>query len=125
MYTVGRIDIEKYKCVTEDIQTDEVVITDVQIAHIKERHPDSYERVIESIPGVLDDPDFIIEANKANTAVLLKDISRREEKIKLILRLKGKDDPKEYKNSVISCWVIGDTTWRKNVKNKKILYRKE
>lgn len=125
MYTVGRIDIEKYKCVTEDIQTDEVVITDVQIAHIKERHPDSYERVIESIPGVLDDPDFIIEANKANTAVLLKDISRGEEKIKLILRLKGKDDPKEYKNSVISCWVIGDTTWRKNVKNKKILYRKE
>ena len=125
MYTVGRIDIEKYKCVTEDIQTDEVVITDVQIAHIKERHPDSYERVIESIPGVLDDPDFIIEANKANTAVLLKDISRGEEKIKLILRLKGKDDPKEYKNSIISCWVIGDTTWRKNVKNKKILYRKE
>ncbi len=125
MHTVGRIDIEKYKCVTEDVQTDEVILTDVQTAHIQEHHPDSYERVIESIPSVLSDPDFIIEANKANTAVLLKEIPHRKEKIKLILRLKGKDDPKEYKNSIISCWVIGDTTWRKNIKNKKILYRKE
>lgn len=123
--TVGHIDKEKYKGVSEDIRTDEVVLTDVQIAHIRERHSDSYERVIESLPSVLEDPDFIIEANRSNTAVLLKEMPQRKEKIKLILRLKGKDDPKEYKNSVISCWVIGDTTWRKNIKNKKILYRKE
>ena len=27
VYSVGKIDIEIYKCVTEDIQTDEVIIT--------------------------------------------------------------------------------------------------
>ena len=125
VHTVGYIDRDIFKCVAEDIQTDEVILTDVQIAHIQERHPSSYERIIESIPSILADPDFIIEANKANTAVLLKELSHRREKVKLILRLKGTDDPKEYKNSVISCWLIGDTTWRKNIKNKKILYRKE
>ena len=124
MYFVGRIDREKYRCVAEDIEIDEVVITDVQIDHIKNRHPDSYESVIESIPDILSDPDYIIEANRANTAVLLKEVDNGNRKFKLILRLKGKDDPKEYKNSVISCWEIGDTTWRKNLKNKKTLYRK-
>ena len=124
MYFVGRIDREKYRCVAEDIEIDEVVITDVQIDHIKNRHPDSYKSVIESIQDILSDPDYIIEANRANTAVLLKEVDNGNRKFKLILRLKGKDDPREYKNSVISCWEIGDTTWRKNLKNKKTLYRK-
>ena len=44
VYSVGKIDIEIYKCVTEDIQTDEVIITERQIGHIKERHPSYYER---------------------------------------------------------------------------------
>ena len=29
MQIIGKIDVEKYKCVTEDIQTDEVIITDI------------------------------------------------------------------------------------------------
>ena len=44
VHSIGKIDIEKYKCVTEDIQTDEVIITDKQIEHIKDRHPNDYER---------------------------------------------------------------------------------
>ena len=39
VHSIGKIDIEKYKCVTEDIRTDEVIITDKQIEHIKFRHP--------------------------------------------------------------------------------------
>lgn len=39
VHTVGRIDVEKYKVVTDKIQTDEVIITDERIEHIRERHP--------------------------------------------------------------------------------------
>lgn len=123
--TVGYIDREKYRCVTEDITADEVIITDERIAHIREKHPNDYERYESYIPKILADPDFIIEANKANTAVILKEISDRNEKFKLILRLKVQSDPQGYKNSIISFWEIGDTTWRKTVKNKKVLYRKD
>lgn len=35
MHHIGQIDIEKYRVVTEDIRTDEVVITDERIQHIK------------------------------------------------------------------------------------------
>ena len=32
---IGKIDIEKFKNVTEDIITDEVIITEKQVEHIK------------------------------------------------------------------------------------------
>ena len=66
---VGKINREIYKCVTEDIVTDEVIITDERIAHIKERHPNDYERFISYIAEILADPDYIIEANKEHTDI--------------------------------------------------------
>ena len=125
MQIVGRIDIEKYRCITPDIATDEVVITDERIAHIRERHPNDYERFISYIAEILADPDYIIEANKEHTGVLLKEFEKDGERCKLILRLKIPSDPEEYRNSVLSFWHIGDTTWKKTIKNKKILYKKE
>ena len=44
VHSIGKIDREIYKCITEDIRTDEVIITDNQIQHIKDRHPEAYER---------------------------------------------------------------------------------
>lgn len=44
MYLVGKIDIEIYNCITKDITTDEVIITDERIQHIKEHHPNNYEQ---------------------------------------------------------------------------------
>ena len=123
--SVGRINREIYKCVTPDIVTDEVVITEERIAHIQERHPDDYERFVSYIPQIINAPDFIVEANKANTAVLLKEIEEQGDRFKLILRIKVESDPAEYKNSVLSFWHIGETTWKKTLKNKKILYKRE
>lgn len=125
VHYIGKLDKNIYKCVTKDIQTDDVIITDERIAHIKERHPNDYERYVSYIPQIISNPDYIIEANKANTAVILKEIKEDNEKFKLILRLKVENDPITYKNSVISFWEIGDTTWRKTKKNKKILYNNE
>ena len=40
---VCKLDKELYKVVTEDIRTDEVIITDERIQHIQERHRHRYE----------------------------------------------------------------------------------
>lgn len=125
VYSVGKIDRDIYKCITEDIVTDEVIITDERIQHIKERHPNDYERFYSYIPEIINDPDYIIEANKPNTAVVLKEIEERGEKFKLVLRIKVQGDPEEYKNSIMTFWHIGETTWRKTLKNKTVLYKKE
>lgn len=124
MRIVGRIDAARFKDVADNIHTDEVVMTDERIEHIKERHPHDYERFFSYIPQIISDPDYIIEANKDHTAVILKEIIENGERFKLILRLKVISDPPEYRNSIISFWHIGETTWNKTIKNKKILYKK-
>ena len=100
-------------------------MTEERIEHIRKQHPNDYERFCTYIPRMIAEPDYIVQANKANTAVILKEIEENGEKFKLILRIKMQHDPADYRNSVLSFWHIGDTTWRKTLKNKKILYKAE
>ena len=70
-------------------------------------------------------PDFIIEANKPSTALILKEIEINNEKFKTILRLAtSKDDPK-YKNSIITFMKIDEKEWNRIINNKKVLYKSE
>ena len=107
---VGKINIATYRCVSAEIVTDEVVMTEERIEHIRKRHPNDYERFCTYIPRMIAEPDYIVQANKANTAVILKEIQENGEKFKLILRIKMQHDPADYRNSVLSFWRIGDTT---------------
>ena len=102
----------------------EVVITEKQIAHIKERHPQDYERFSEAIPQVLSDPDYIIEANKPNSVVIMKRLENGEH-FRLILRLKAAHDPIDYINSIISFWKLDKRRYDNYIRNKNILYKSE
>ena len=95
---VGRIDIEKYRCVAEEIITDEVVITDERIAHIREHHPNDYERFSGYLSLIISEPDYIIEDVRPNTAVVLKEIVENKERFRLALRLVTPGDHPKYKN---------------------------
>ena len=125
MHIIGKINKNIYKCVTEDITTEEVIITDNQINHIKNRHPNDYENFSSYFSDILSDPDFILEANKPNTAFILKQITENDLTVQLILRLQTSQDPKGYKNSIIMFLKIDIKTWNKYLRNKKILYRKD
>lgn len=125
MHIIGKINKNIYKCVTEDITTEEVIITDNQINHIKNRHPNNYENFSSYLSDILSDPDFILEANKPNTAFILKQITENDLTVQLILRLQTSQDPKGYKNSIITFLKIDIKTWNKYLRNKKILYRKD
>ena len=125
MHIIGKINKNIYKCVTEDITTEEVIITDNQINHIKNRYPNDYENFSSYFSDILSDPDFILEANKPNTAFILKQITENDLTVQLILRLQTSQDPKGYKNSIITFLKIDIKTWNKYLRNKKILYRKD
>ena len=125
MHIIGKINKNIYKCVTEDITTEEVIITDNQINHIKNRHPNDYENFSSYFSDILSDPDFILEANKPNTAFILKQITENDLTVQLILRLQTSQDPKGYKNSIITFLKIDIKTWNKYLRNKIILYRKD
>lgn len=126
MHIVGRIDRKIYECITDDITTDEVIITEERIQHIVERHPNDYEQYYAYLKTVVEDPDYIIEANKPNTALILKEIIESDERqFKTILRLKTSKDNKVFKNSIITFMKINENEWSRLIRNKRILYKRE
>ncbi|MCM1545135.1 MAG: PBECR2 nuclease fold domain-containing protein [Ruminococcus sp.] len=125
MHYIGKIDKKIYSCVTDDITTDEVVITDNQIEHIKERHPNDYERYFTYAKEIIESPDYILEANKPNTAFVLKHINDNGKNYQLILRLKTSEDPDCYKNSIITFLKVEDKRYNRYLRTKKVLYKAE
>lgn len=125
VHTIGKIDRNIYKCIAEDIVTDEVIITDEQIRHISDRHPEAYEQVMEYIGDAIRTPDYIIADKHPFTGLVVKKIYRNNEYLQVVLRVCTSEDKKGYKNSVISCWNISERRLQNYLRNKKILYKKE
>ena len=126
LHIVGKIDRNIYRCITEDITTDEVIITDERIQHIKDRHPNDYEKYYEYLKCIVEAPDYIVETNKPDTALILKEIVMSDEKqFKTVLRLKTSKDKPEFKNSIITFMKINEKEWSRLLRNKQVLYKKE
>ncbi len=125
MHTIGKIDIQKYSVISDRINTDEVIITDERIAHIKERHPNDFERYSGYMADIVENPQYILEANKPNTAFLLKKYMEDGEQIQLVLRLAVEGDPAGYKNSVITFLKVENKRFNRYLRTKKILYKSE
>lgn len=125
VHIIGKVDRNIYKCITDDIVTDDVIITEERISHIKERHPNDYERYYEYMRQVIEDPNYIINGNKPNTALILKEFSYGNEQFKTILRLITSNDDTSFKNSIITFMKINNKEWERLLRNKKILYKKE
>ena len=122
---VGKINTDIYKCITDDMITDKVIITDVQIKHIKDHHPNDYERFAKYFAEIIAEPDFIMRGNKPDTAVIMKEIIDNEERFLVVLRLCTSKDPAGYKNSIITFMKINKKRWNRYLRTKEILYRKK
>ena len=123
VHTVGKIDKKIYKCITDDIVTDEVIITDERIAHIMERHPNDYEAVVGYMAEAVQKPDYILKDERINTGLIIK--SMQQDNIQIVLRVHTSKDESGYKNSIISCWKISERRLQNYLRNKEILYKKE
>ena len=123
--TIGKIDIDKYSVVSRNIKTDEVVITDERIAHIKERHPSNFERYSHYMKEMLIRPQYILGDAVPNTAVLLHEFADSAERFRLILKIAVIGEDEYKKNSVITFFKISEKKFKKYLRNKKILYKSE
>ena len=124
LFLVGKIDIEIYQCITDDIVTNEVVITENQLQHIKERHSDAYENVVTNLKDVIESPDYIIEDKHKNTGLVIRKI-KTDDNFQIVLRICTSEDENGYKNSVISSWKISEKRLQNYLRNKRILYKKK
>ena len=126
MKFIGKIQRCIYQCIADDTIVDEVIITDERIRHVKERHPNDYEKYWGYLKNIVEDPDFIIESNKPNTALILKEVRESDEKrFKTVLRLNVSTDNPNFKNSIITFMKINEKEWSRLIRNKRILYKKD
>ena len=124
IHNVCKIDLALYRVVAPDMITDEVIITSERIEHIQGRHRGDFEEFGAYFAEILQSPDYILE-NRRNTAEVLKEIVHNGKKCKLILRLQTPVDPEGYKNAIITFLHIRDSEWRRLLRSKKVLYKRE
>lgn len=123
---VGKIDIEKFKNVVDDITTDEVIITDERIHHVDDHHKGDFLKIQPYLNQIISYPDLILEDRKnPKTALLLKYIEEKNMRVYLVLRLHTSDDQPGFKNSILSAWIIDEKRWESYKKCRKILYERE
>ena len=125
MHSIGKIDKKIYKCITEDIVTDEVIITDERIEHIIQRRgQEFYERYGKYFGEIIKSPDYIFK-DKDNTALVCKCFLEDDKVVNLALRIVVSTDNPEYKNSIITA--VGESTKRfqQRLRNNVPLYKKE
>jgi hypothetical protein len=125
VHLIGKIDRSIYDCITNDIRTDEVIITGNQMQHILDRHPDAYEKVVNYLGEAIQNPDYIIEDKHENTGLVIKCMETGNTHSQIVLRICTTEDEPGYKNSIISCWEISDKRLQNYLRNKRVLYKKE
>lgn len=110
LYNLGTLDWSIYGCITDKHITDDIVITEEQLLHIRDKHPDAYPEVIRYLRNTLDDPDYIL---------------RDKNNILLAVRICTSEDKRGYKNSVITSWKIAEKRLENYLRNKEVIYKKE
>ena len=125
IHSLGVLDWKIYDCISGNHATDEVIITEEQMIHIRERHPEAYIDTIYYVREILDSPDYIFRDKRPNTGLVVKKIQNGEESSLLVLKIVTSDDKQGYKNSVITGWKITEKRLDNYLRNKDIIYKKE
>lgn len=122
---IGKIDRSIYQVVTENIRSNKVILSATQKAHIQDHHPEVYEQYKQYMAEMVAVPDYIIEANRPNSALVLKSFVVDDLVFKLVLRLQTSSDPEGFENSIITFMKIDEKEWKRLLRNKKILYKRD
>ena len=102
-----------------------MIVTEEQLMHIRNRHPEAYQDAIHYVRDILDDPDYIRKDKRTNTGLVVKRIFDEKESSLLVLKIITSNDREGYKNSVITSWKITEKRLNNYLRNKDVIYKKE
>lgn len=86
IHSLGTLDWNIYDCISNNHIADEVIITEEQMMHIRERHPEAYIDTMHYVREILDDPDYIFRDKHPNTGLVVKKIQNDEKSSLLALK---------------------------------------
>jgi hypothetical protein len=122
---LGSLDINLYNCITPQIDTDRVVITDKQLNHIADHHPEAYDEALIELKSTLASPDYIFKDDKhKDTGLIVKAIQTGDTYLYIVLKVCTNSAGGKLANSVISGWKISENRLNNYLRNKMLLYKK-
>ena len=123
MQYIGKLDINKLGKYKNNIITDEVIITEERIKHIKEHHPGDYENYSMYIQDIIKNPDYILNDNKnIDTILCMKTIKIVQKNIQVVIRLNTNKKDIGKQNSILTLWKVKNKTYEQLIRNKEIIW---
>ena len=108
------------------LNTDQVILRDERIEHIKERHPEIVEIIKKYSKDIIENPDYILKDSKnIDTIWHIKEIDKNKINAVIKLSIKEKQEHKGYLNSIITGYPITEKRLEKHLSKLKILYKIE
>lgn len=123
LHVIAKIDKKKYGI--EELNTNEVVITDERINHIKEHHHEVFEFVMEKMKDTVEEPDYVYdETLHEDTRWAIKLVNG--ENIRIVLKLSVGKKNSKFKNAVITAQLIPSHRIERHIKTNRIkmVYKK-
>lgn len=122
---LGFLDVNIYSCISSQIDTDRVVITDKQLDHIADHHPEAYDETLIELKSILASPDYIFkDDNHIDTGLVVKAIRSADSYFYIVVKVCTNSNGGKFANSVISGWTISERRLKNYLRNKTILYKK-
>ena len=121
---LGKINTTPLKKEFGKLKTDEIIITNERIDHIKKRHPKDFLLFEKYGVQTVENPDTIIKdcINKG-TVFMVKKLP--DTNLNVVARLVVDDDNENFKNSVMTFYRIRNRNLEKLANKNKTLYKKE
>ena len=124
LISLGKINIEVLKSEFGILQTDEIIVTDERIDHIKNRHPEDYSLFTIYGASSVSDPDFVIKDEKnRGTVFMVKKLP--DTNLNVVVRVVLESDDMKLKNSVMTFYRLRDKNLKKLIAKNALLYKKE
>lgn len=121
---LGKFDTQPLEIEFGKLKTDELIVTNERIEHIKSRHPEDFNLFEKYSLSVVVEPDFIIKDEKnINTVFMVKKLENTN--LNLVVKIILETDEKDLKNSVMTFYRIRERNLKKLVDRNKTLYKSE
>ena len=106
------------------LATNEVIVTNERLGHIKTHHPQDYELFMKYSKSIITDPDYIVKDKKnENTVFMIQKLG--DTNLNVIVKLILESENKNLKNSIMTFYRIRNKNLAKVVSKNKILYKRE
>lgn len=122
--SLGKINTEVLEKEFGKIQTDEIIVTNERLDHIRERHPEDYDLFKKYGKDSVVYPDMVIIDKKHNgTVFMVKKLP--DTNLNVVVRVVLETDDSKLKNSIMTFYRIREKNLKKLIEKNRLLYKKE